>query len=222
MATIVNIRDFSRFVTSDVPKAPQSSVAVALVDALRDFCQKTYLWRRMSDWTDLLAGQSTYGFSSPDGTEMCGILHVDYRPSQTVQPYEVREATEDELSARRPGWRNETARALSQYISREPSIIQFVPYPSLTDGDQLLAFRVEVAMSPTMSATEVPEFLLGNWGAVIGAGAKARLLAQQKQPWSGDPTYFNRIYENGVASCRTRVSKSSTRKSLGMRLPTGV
>lgn len=219
---MVNIREFAKFVSSDVPKAPQTSVSVAVLNTLRDFCTKTLLWKRMSEWTDLLGGQSTYGFSTPSGTEMCGILFVEYRQSVDIAPYEVRSATEDELSARRPTWRNDTARALSQYISREPGIIQFVPYPSVDDGDQLAAFRVEIAMSPTIDSSLVPDFLLTNWGHVIGSGAKAFLLAQQKQPWSGDPTYFMRMYDNGVGSCRSRVNKSATRKSLSVRMPRGV
>lgn len=219
MATMVDIRDFCKFVLSDVPKAPIDTVKAAIIDALRDFCQRTYLWTRMSDWTDILAGQSTYGFNMPANTDMCGIMYVEYRPDATLAPQEIKATTVDELNATRSNWRNETGLAPSQFISKEPGVIQLIPYPAATEATQADALRVEVAVFPSMTATQAPEFMLNSWGLIIGAGAKVRLMTMPKQPWSGDPSYFLKIYNDGITACRSRVNKSATGRSMSVKIP---
>jgi len=216
---MVDIREFCKFVQSDVPKAPLDTVKVAIIDTLRDFCQRTYLWTRTSEWTDLLAGQSTYGFSMPDNTDMCGILYVEYRPDTTLSPREVKATTVDILNATRPNWRNETGLAPNAFISKEPGVIQLIPYPAVADGDQADALRVEVAVFPSVTATEAPKFMLDSWGLIIGAGAKVRLMTMPKQPWSGDPSYFLKIYNDGVTASRSRVNKSATGRSMSVKIP---
>ena len=215
----VTLREFYRFFQSDMPKVPNSISDIAIVDTLRDFCAATLLWVRTSDWADILAGQSTYGFTSPAGTEQCHILHVDYRPSVDLMPTEVRPTNVDWLDRNRSQWRDETGLAPQLFISREPGVIRLIPYPALTDGDQLTSLRVEVAMAPSIDATSVPDFFYTSWGSVIGNGVKARLMAQPKQPWSGDPTYYKMLYERGVSSGRTKASRGSTKGSMRVQIP---
>lgn len=219
MATMIDIKEFLKFIMPDVPKAPQNTVLVALHDTVRDFCQRTKLWTSMSDWTDMLSGQSTYGFNMPDGTQQCGIMHVDYRQDTTVDPYSIRPISADELDMRRPNWRTQTALSPQFFIAREPSLIQFVPYLGAEFPDQPQVFRVEVALFPTVDCLTVPRFLFDSWGIVISAGAKVRLLSMPKQPWSGDPTFFLRQYDVGLGQCRTKVNKSGTRQSAHMNIP---
>lgn len=222
MATMVPLRDFYKFIQSDVPKAPVDVIGFCLIDVLRDFCLKTYVWTQMSNWVDLLAGQSTYGFDVPENCGICGIVHAEYRQSTGVNPQEVLPISMDELNARRPNWRNETGLAPRHYLLRMPWLLQVIPYPASTDADQLSAFRVEVAMWPSTTAVEAPSFLLENWGSGIGHGVKAQLMAMPKQPWSGDPTYCKAMYMDKVNSCRTQVNKSATRTSSRAKIPGGV
>ena len=214
MGTVmVSIREFATFVTPDVPKAPISTVLSALVGSMREFCMKTGVWIRQSDWTDILGGQQKYGFSAPTDSDVCGILNMRYRSDANVAPQQIRPVTFDYLSNMRPNWRNETGKAPSCYWSEQPAIVWLVPYPAVADGDQLQALQVDVWLYPTFEASTAPQFLLQTWGEYIGAGAKKRLLTMPKQPWTGDPTVFARHFQEGITRCKTMVNKSSTRVS---------
>ena len=212
--TMIDIREFAQFVSPDVPKAPIAIVTSALVGALREFCLKTNLWIRTSDWTDILGGQQRYGFAAPTDAEVCGILSMSYRADVTLAPQPVRPVSYDELTARRPGWRSETGKSPSFYWAEQPAIVWLVPYPAVADGDQLQALQVDVSLQPSFTATTAPDFLLHTWGEYIGAGAKKRLLTMPKQPWTGDPTPFIRQFQDGISRCKTAVNKSSTRTSM--------
>ena len=223
---MATVRDFFQFVQSDVPKAPAAIMSAAILGAMREFCTKTNVWIRVSDWTTLLAGQAKYGFTPPAGADVCGILRVAYRSDPTLPALDVKPITYDWLQQNRPGWREETGLAPQLYWAEQPAIVTLIPYPASTMADQPLSLQAEVTLRPAFTdptqdqgAATVPDFLQTYWGEYIGAGAKVRLMTQPKQPWTGDPGYFLKKFEDGIARCKTQVNKSSTRTSTRVQIP---
>lgn len=79
-------------------------------------------------------------------------------------------------------------------------------------------FLLRVALKPSRAAQDFPDWLFEDWGDVIAAGARARLMAQAGRPWAmPDGVAYNReLFAEGVVRAKATLYRKRLRRGYGV------
>lgn len=176
----------------------------AVVEALRNFCHHTGLWRYELDAIDIVADTSTYDFVDIDAdgdNDLDGIIWAKYKQPE---PDET-EGEDDQYSdlwiiegdweekIREAPWQFETASQPQSIMidhatggddgSRIESekLFRLYPIPTEASIDGLL---IKVQVKPRVGATTVPGILFDDYHKTVTHAAVSILQNMTNKPWS--------------------------------------
>lgn len=158
-----------------VPGCPEPTANQALVDAAIAFCEDTLVLREDLATFQTVVGTSTYTLAAPSADyAVQRVMHVavDGWPVEVV-PYE-RIGTPQVMSG--------VPRVAFTTRGAGSVVLNLYPTP-----DVVLPVRVNAALRPVRSATQLDDTLYDLWPDAIVYGAVSRILAIPSQPFS-DPS----------------------------------
>lgn len=175
MAAISTLR---LYIEPEVPGCLNRLIDRAIVQAAREFCNRTRIWKEGSSVSVAVTGVNV-PFDVPVSDSE--IITVDYLLHNGIELIPI---TEFELSAADPYWRNDESITPTHYVTKINEK-EALLYPKLTAGVSDTV-TYEVTLRPSMDATELPDFMTQDFLDAIIDGALERLLNMRKMPWA-DP-----------------------------------
>lgn len=156
----------------DVPGCTPAMANVALRHASREFCERTLAWSVWLDPQGTNAVSPEYDFEIDQTQEVVKLL------AATLDGIPVTVLSVNDLPA---NWRERPCGARGVFTEDRRA---FTVLPQPAAG---LKLRTRVALKPSMTSAGVEEAFFAQFVEDICAGAKARLMASPKKPYS-DPT----------------------------------
>jgi hypothetical protein len=159
-------------VTPDCPGVSGPMAENAVRNAAIFFARHSTVVRETQTAVDIVAAQSEYTIALPTGLRVVSPILVE------VEGAPVYSISENELNTISPNWRNQPVRA---YHMEDDVTLRLLWAPSAAvTGGLITRFSFE----PTRDSTGGPDALYNDWLEVIAAGAKARLMRQNKKLWT--------------------------------------
>lgn len=193
--------DFHEYVLPHVHGCPVGLANNAIRNAIIEFCEKSRLWTVDATAANVLAGVNRYSFYPPEGSRVICPEYVAINGTQLLQ------ISLDDLDALHTGWRElEQEFPMWCYMDTDTSI-RLVGTPT---KDITGALEVSVALKPTRSSQECPDFIREDFAEVIAAGALSKLHAMVGRVWSNPQLVkeYRRQFRYGVATARSKSMKS--------------
>lgn len=195
--------DFYPYVQTHVMGAPNPLIDQQLLLATREFCERTGAWAEWLDAVTLDGTTTQFEFEIASGQELVKVARATL-DDEDIPVKDKRDLPQD-WQATSPNVFEDCLYVLSD--------TEYVLLPVPTSGAVL---RIEAVLMPTLSADRVADVLVAKHADSISEGAKARLLAMPKKPWSepGAAPYHRDQFEAAVhktaneASMRRRPSKT--------------
>jgi hypothetical protein len=205
---LANLTAFYDYILPDIPGIGLGLALQEIRNAVIEYCEKSLSYEYTLPAIDVVASTHTYTLSPETNTRVVDIKHVLY-DDEELEP-----ASEAELDTLFNDWRTTGAGTPGYYLSViDRSSIRLVKTPS---GDLTGGLLVKVAQAPLRAATTVPDWLLERKADAIGYGAKARLFAMRKKPWSdaARAAYYLEKFEACCGRGDIEQTKNFTRKPL--------
>ncbi len=203
---MANLTDWYDEVLPDLPGAQTDIVLHAIRRALIYFCERSLAyWHTPAD-IDVVSGTHTYTPAVPTDTEIAKVRQAWYDNNQ------LHIVSSDDLNNFYLDWQNESNPP--EYLTQESvSTVRLVPNPS---ADLTAGLSLRLALKPTATAATIGGDIFDRYYDVIGYGAKARLMASPKKPYSSTEhaSYFDRKFKDGIASAAIDAAKGFTRAPL--------
>ena len=203
----ISYEEFLPYVLQYVPDASEMVATEAIKNACIEFCEKTYIWQYVIPPIGVVANQSNYVMPTPDGTKSVGPIQVYYDTSLLIPK------SPDELADiyRMGNWQDLTGRP--QYVTRiiKPEVV-LVPTPYENVPATLY---IRTALAPTRDSTEIDSEIFEQWAEAIAWGARARLLAQDRQDYYDKQGSIDaaKMFNYHINRARIQMNKGITRGS---------
>ena len=207
----VDYTDFYEYVLPEVHGCPKGVAKNAIRDAVIEFCDKSFIWSAPSLKTDIMAGFARYAFDARVDNAIPATLTfvaISDSPIDIIGQKEMESVTKE--------WRNLTSSSPTKCFMDTANTIRLVGTPTQDIEDGLY---VEVALKPSRSSTQCPDFILENWAEAISHGALARLKAMVGRVWADANLvpYHRAEFRAGVSRAKSAVQKSRQIVSSTMR-----
>ncbi len=182
-------------VHDEFPAVPEFMALRALSDAVKEFCQRTHIWRQAIPDVQLAIGSASYNLVVPTGLQVVALKDVRLGPDKI---YPIPTAV---LLARVHSPAHGKPTAFAEWA---PDMIEL---DRPVKEAELLSIVAAVTLALGVVDVEVPDSLISEYGEALAAGAKMRLVRQASQPWySPDtgPIYASAFYA-AVGAAKGRV-----------------
>lgn len=161
--------DFYSLMLAEMPGCPLVMVKSALTRSALDFCRLSMAWQEDLDPIQVKAGVAQYELDLPSGALL--VVVTEARIGSVAL------ATVSKPEADR--WRDEGQPFA--YSMPSHTVMELYPQPHEDGTDPLV---VQVALSPTLDATTLPDILAERYFEAVAEGAKAILKRMPNQPWT--------------------------------------
>ncbi len=199
-------------VTLYMPLVSEPAAILAIRSAAIEFCQQSHIWMHEHDPITVSAGVNNYEFDPPCDAVVVRIAAAWY-DGTPIYP------TTEDLLHRRMGadWRT-VAGTPGGYVQLRHDEVMLVPCPTTRLAD---ALKMTVALAPSQASTTIDTAIYERWAEKIGFGARARLYATSRQPYSdaNAALVYERRFREGIGEAKIERNRSNTRASNVMRLP---
>lgn len=188
---------------SELPGIPLAMLDHWLRNVAVEFCERTKSWVVDLTPMDTVAEQMPYAITVPTDSELVDIRSVWYKgiKIEPKSPYFLEEKYGD--------WQAEVG-SPAYYTQQSSDDVQLVPAPNAVETD---AIKIKVSLRPADDATGLDNWLYVGWNKKISAGAKGRLMAMDKKPWT-NPTlaaFYLQQFEDAVLSATSSSSMGQVR-----------
>lgn len=204
----MNWSAWNDYVLPDVPGCGSALALQAIREAAIDLCAQSHLYKHDHAAIDIVGATESYALTLPANTALADVIFA------AVNGDPIAPRGKGWLDGNVADWRT-TATGVPRYyfVNSDRTEIRLVTTPAESIDAGLV---LELALKPTKASTEGPGFLLEDWEAAITAGAKARLFAMKRKPWSdpGLSVYFTGIFENEKGRASVTASRDNTRAPL--------
>lgn len=180
----------------DAPECPDQVATQALVGAAIEWCRETLGWAEIMDPIILSDGQSTYDLDVPTDAQLVTVTRV------WIGDYTLRSVTPDTVSQLIPDWQTAATPQPTVYtLSTGSKTISVYPTPANAGRAKML---VRACYAPTLAATSMPDEVGTPIQDALLDGARARLFAQPRKPWSDTQLagYHRTLFENAKVESR--------------------
>ena len=196
-------------VLPDVPGCSQPMAKNAIRNAAIEFFGRSWTWRADHPAIDAVANQAAYPYALTNGQKVAMPLAVWY----DGKPLTAK--TQGELESMYADWRSQVGTPL-YYLQEGYEALMLVPKPaaSLTG-----AIELKVAVQPSRDSADLPDEMWENCLDAIASGAKARLFAMKKKPWT-DPqraAYHQGLFDRAVAAAKSSATRGRVRSRARVR-----
>lgn len=188
MAALIDLR---ALVIGHVPECPDFLIETETLSAARAFCKDTWIWQDGADedeelTVDPLEEQLVYDLTCETGEHVIGVSSV---------------------------LKNDSAMDPGTEYAKGIRTAQIVFTTAFSSTDEVLVKRV---YRPSASATEIPDFLVEEYGEILANKVIASLLKMSRKPWT-DPEkamHHENLYKAGVQDTIGAAMKGNTNQSL--------
>lgn len=153
----------------DVPGCQPPMAAIALRHAAQAFCERTRAWDVWLDPTTTVDGISGYDFEISNTQEVVKLLGA------TLNGQDLRVLSVNDLP---DGWMDKDT-GVRGIVTQDRRLFYVLPTPAAD-----LTVKTRVALKPSNTGTGVSDELFAHYLDVICVGARARLHASMKKPYS--------------------------------------
>jgi len=188
---------------TDVPGCPQPLAKNAVKQAAIEFCERSFVYQVDHAPIDAVADQGEYTFAPGANLKVVRPERVWYDKKTLTAK------TPQEIDLLYAYWPDESGTPLYFVQERLEKLI-LVPKPSAALVGAIIA---KVSVKPARAATDIDDALWEKYLEIITSGAKARLFAMKKKPWT-DTTlsgYHSDIYDNGIAKAKVAATRGHGR-----------
>lgn len=198
--------DFYNDVLPEVPGCPTALAEHEIKRACIDFMVRTQIQRK-----------TVVNIDHPGTATPLDLTHTDY-VAATEQVCEVLAVWVDdkpldcksvaEIQQEYPDWM--TVQGTPEYYVQEGTALWLVPSPAAALTN---AIKVRISYAPNNTATSIPDSVFNRYGEEIAIGAKGRLLAKPKKPWT-DPSIageYLRVYSRAVDAATIRSARGGAK-----------
>ncbi len=190
-------------VLPEVPNCPQAVAGNAIRNAAIEFCERSFVYQLTHAAIAAVQDQGEYTFSPGAGLKVVRpeIVWYDKVP--------LTAKTRDDLDRLYAYWPDETGTPI-YYVMEALEKLILVPKPAAALAD---AIRVKVAVRPTRAATDIDDAIHEKYLEQIASGAKARLFAMKKKPWTDNQlaVYHKQQFDDAIAKARLAAARGHTR-----------
>lgn len=189
-------------VAQEVPAAPSLLLQSHTHKVLRKFFQDSKLWRVDLAPVALVADTSAYQFVGPANTGICRVVRIAVSDGGK----DLIETVEARMNSISTPWRIEKAPRPLRYIpSLEPGAIAVYPTPS----EAGLSLLPKVAVFPTSTAMEIPDWIGNEYEDAIIAGIVGSLQRLPAKSWTDlkQAGVNDGSLEDAISKARSRVAK---------------
>lgn len=193
---------------------PAPTITDVVAKTANDFFYQTLAYRVWTSTFDLTISTTNYDLNArcPADTEVAQVLALK------CQGLPVNEVTHEEFFMLDPKWPSLTGSNAQYYtIVDNKDSFNIIPSPEATVSG---AFNLLLAVTPTLTATQMEETPFLEWKDAIVAGALARLLAMPERPWS-DPkraVEAQRLYVSEIVAAKAQANKGNVRRDLNVQM----
>lgn len=155
-----------------LPAAPDRLILRALRRGAMELCRQSHVWQERLDPITLVAGTDMYDMDAPSGArvERIMVCKVNGRSIQQARPQDL------ELL--------DAATGMPRCFSLMPNTQQVMLHPAPDANAAGVSLSLYVALSPTETATTLPDDLMREYALGIIALAKAQLMGSSPgQPY---------------------------------------
>ena len=162
---------------------PVSKIETAIMESIRDFCDKTLTWKVNLDRISVVADTQSYALTIAT-SDIISIMSVKYKQNgldddQFVTLTPISEQDND--AYKQGGWEFSTSSSPSEFWVDSGRTLNLWPTP--TDAS-LEGILVKVFIKPLITATEVEDFFYNDHKKVITLGAVSKLLQETNTSWA--------------------------------------
>jgi len=162
---------------------PPSKIETAIVESIRDFCDKTLTWKVNLDRISVVADTQSYALTIAT-SDIISIMSVKYKQNGlgddqfgTLTPI-----TEQDNDVYKQGsWEFLTSSSPSEFWVDSGRTLNLWPTPTDASTEGLL---VKVFVKPLVTATEVEDFFYNDHKKAVTLGAVSKLLQETNTPWA--------------------------------------
>lgn len=190
----ISYYDLLTLVLSEVHGCSNPLAEQEIRNAVIEFCRRARVWTVVCDPADVIANQGIYDIDLPAGTALVQIASVRIAGKELIDP-----ATIDNLDRTRRGeWDTETG-TTRFYTQIDDETFMCTPVPMYEQLDGLL---VRLIVKPSRTSTGFPNWINERYQDGLVAGAKARLMMMQGQPWynPGQAAAYFTEFDNTVGT----------------------
>jgi hypothetical protein len=184
---------------------PEQTATRAAIQAIREFCRETHTLRYTQQITTV-RNIAEYTLEPPAG---CRVISVDRAKFNGTKLSATSEAEMDRLV---PGW-DEDVGTPTHYLLNGLSTLVLYRKPERMG---INALEVRQVLILTDDASEIDDGFYDLYHDAVTAGAKARLMAIPKKPWTDLALsgVFRDQFEQEMATASVRVEKGNVKRSL--------
>lgn len=197
-------------VLPELPGAPlQALVKNAIRNAAIEFCDRTWVYRVEHEPLAAEANVPDYELEPPTKTALVKVHRAWYEKK------EIFPKTPQDLAGLFSHWPTAIGTPL-YFTQRSPDVLLLVPMPSASLQDAITA---EIAVKPTRASTGISTDLFEKYLEEIAYGAKARLFAMSKKPWSDVKlaAYNLAKFDECIGKVKVQAVKGHTRARLRVK-----
>lgn len=191
-------------VLPDVPGCPQPVAKNAIRNAAIEFCDRSWVYRADHAAINAVANQGAYPYAPPAGTKVVVPLTVWY-DKKRLDPMDMHD-----LEGLYAHWPSETASAPLYFVQQALETLIVVPAPTAALAG---AITLKVALKPTRASADIDDTIWEKYLEEISCGAKAKLFAMKKKPWSdpGRAGDYMVLFDRHVARAKLAASRGFVR-----------
>jgi hypothetical protein len=189
-----------------LPEMPGVSTAMAenaIRNAVIEFCKRSGVWRHWADPQNVVAGVSTYDLEPAPQSDVASIVVLK------VDDEKCNPASEDHLEG---NWQTERG-TVDRYMQQDMTSVTLVKVPDLNISRGL---TMTLSLMPRRASASFPAWIWNQYYEGIAQGAKAKLMAMPKKPWTDQKTalYYQLKFDSAIAGATADAARSLTRAAL--------
>lgn len=196
-------------VLPDVPGCGQALAKNAIKQAVIKFCERSFVYQVDHPAINAVADQGEYDWAPGANLKVVRPERVWYDKVQLTPK------TRDDLDGIYAYWPDESGTPL-YFVQEKLEKLILVPRPSAALASGILA---KISVKPAQAATDIDDAIWEKYLEAIASGAKARLFAMKKKPWT-DATlaaYHGGIFNEEIAQARLAAHRGHTRARLRVK-----
>ncbi len=207
-----NVREWRPHVTSEILGPQGVVIDEAVLEAIREFCRLSWIWRETLATFATVSGTAEYILVMPEHASLEGVRRMRHSGGGAILP-----KSDEELERYYGvGWEDETA-ATPEFFNRPlPGRVLLVPIPS-----SAVTVTVKAYLKPSQTATEVPGFFLTDLRKSIIQGVLGLLFMQTGTPWY-DPRkgqFEERRFKESAGKARVVAEQDGSDEIMVIRQP---
>lgn len=204
---MADYRVFLPEVLPNVPGCPDITVTGKAELVVRDFCDRTEVWK---EWRDIYfdPGVDRYEITAPQGSEIGKVASVVYN-NRAIEA----------VSSTGPGvddnnFEAGTGNVRDGWLFEPPNYLRLASVPE----DEGLLF-LSLVLRPQIGYGSFPDWIWSNYWRYLASGVSARLLMQRGMAWSQPDlaVVYMREFENGISNVKRNISKGFSNRSLKVK-----